>query len=520
MAESAEPLGTILEKVRSAKRRSSVGNNPFDTGKLPPQARELEEAVLGALMLDKNALTEVIDILTPESFYVDSHQLIFSAIKHLFSSTQPVDILTVTEEMRKRGQLEEVGGAYYVTELTNRVASAANVEFHSRIIMQKFVQRELIRISTDIIKDAYEDTTDVFELLHKAEKSIFEITDKNLKRNYSELSTLIASSIKTIEELKGKQNELTGVPSGFIELDRITSGWQKSDLIIVAARPGMGKTSFVLSLARNAAVDFKKPVAFFSLEMSNSQLAQRLISAETLLPAEKLRRGDLALHEMEQLTARIDTIADAPIYIDDSAAINMFELRAKCRRLVQTKGIQLVIIDYLQLMSGQSENRNGNREQEISNISRQLKGLAKELQIPIIALSQLSRAVETRGGEKKPQLSDLRESGAIEQDADMVMFIYRPEYYKLSHDAEGRPTSGVAEIIIAKNRHGQNKDVQVRFIDKYAKFVDVSPAELNDDFNSPPSSPFTQNPEGKIIVRGSKMNNMKDENDGLENPPF
>ncbi len=494
-----------------------MGSNPFDAGKLPPQARELEEAVLGALMLEKNALNEVIDMLRADSFYVESHQHIFEAIQSLFQNAQPVDILTVTEELRKRGQLEEVGGAYYVTELTNRVASAANVEFHARIIMQKFVQRELIRISTDIIRDAYEDTTDVFDLLNKAEKQIFEITDKNLKRNYSELSALIAKSLKQLEEIKSNKMEFTGVPSGFIELDRVTSGWQKSDLIIVAARPGMGKTSFVLSLARNAAVDFKKPVAFFSLEMSNVQLAQRLISAESELPADKLRRGNLESYEWEQLTSRIDTIAEAPIFIDDTPALNMFELRAKCRRLVQQYDIQLVIIDYLQLMSGHTDNRNSNREQEISTISRQLKGLAKELSIPIIALSQLSREVEKRGGDKRPQLSDLRESGAIEQDADMVMFIYRPEYYKITQDADGRPTTGIAELIIAKNRHGSLKDIPVRFIDRFAKFADMNSGEFEQNF---PGSSFAQNPEGSVITRASRMNEMKDEHDDLDNPPF
>ncbi|MEI7803617.1 MAG: replicative DNA helicase, partial [Bacteroidota bacterium] len=447
-------------------------------GRVQPQARDLEEAVLGAMMLEKDAVALVIDILKPESFYVEGHQFIFKAIHSLFNRSQPVDILTVTEELRKQGDIEKVGGAFTVAELTNRVGSAANVEYHARIISQKFIQRELIRISSLIIRDSYEDTTDVLELLDKAEKNIYEITDKNLRRNYSSITDLITKNIKQLQSLRNKELDFTGVPSGFTELDRITGGWQKSDLIIVAARPGMGKTAFVLSLARNAAVDFKKPIAFFSLEMSDLQLTSRLISAETLIPSEKLRKGNLEEYEWTQLTANIEKLSDAPIFIDDTPAINVFELRAKCRRLKMQHDIQLIVIDYLQLMSGGAgESKGGNREQEISTISRSLKSIAKELNVPVIALSQLSRAVETRGGSKKPQLSDLRESGAIEQDADMVMFIWRPEYYNMTQDEGGQQYNGLAEILVSKHRNGALGTVQLKFIDRFAKFEDynVSP---------------------------------------------
>src|SRR6185503_1837838 len=341
-------------------RKTEGDLSTFLFGRVPPQARDLEEAVLGALMLEKDALSAVIDILKPESFYVEAHQKIFVAIRNLFERSQPVDILTVTEELRKRGELEVVGGAYFVTELTNRIASAANIEYHARIVSQKFIQRELIRISSDVVKDAFEDTTDVFELLDFAEKGIYAITDQNLRRNYSPISSLVTKALNQLQLIKEHKDSVTGVPSGFVSLDRITSGWQKSDLVIVAARPGMGKTAFVLSMARNAAVDFKKPVAFFSLEMSSLQLTNRLISGETEIPAEKIRRGNLEEHEWEQLVHKVDTLSEAPLFIDDTPAINIFELRAKARRLKMQHDIQMIVIDYLQLMSGTSENKNSN----------------------------------------------------------------------------------------------------------------------------------------------------------------
>ncbi|MEM8906529.1 MAG: replicative DNA helicase [Bacteroidota bacterium] len=494
-----------IKKVTTARKNKKKGNgndlSNYVFGKVQPQALPLEEAVLGAIMLDKDALTIVLDILRPESFYSDAHQLIYRAMLRLFEKTQPVDLLTVTEELKKSGDIETVGGAYYLVELTNRVASAANIEYHARIISQKHIQRALISVSTQIIRDAYEDTTDVFQLLDEAEQGLFNITQQNLSRGYESMGTLASRALKQLEEMAQKEEGLTGVPTGFTDLDRLTSGWQPSDLIIVAARPGMGKTAYTLALARNAAVDFNKGVAFFSLEMSNLQLVQRLISMEAEISGSKLRNGQLEDYEWQQLQSAIEKMSEVPIYIDDTPGINIFELRAKCRRLKMQHDIQMVIIDYLQLMTGGSENTKGNREQEISMISRSLKALAKELNVPVIALSQLSRAVETRGGSKRPQLSDLRESGAIEQDADIVSFIYRPEYYSILEDEEGQSLKGVAEIIVAKHRNGALKTVKLKFTDQFAKFSDMD----DPDFNDLTGDPGT-NAVPNIITRPSKMN--------------
>ncbi|MGE5382903.1 MAG: replicative DNA helicase [Omnitrophica WOR_2 bacterium] len=461
-------------KFKENTRNKLIKSDIFDHGKLPPQAVDLEEAVLGAIMLEKDALASIIDIIRPEAFYKEAHQVIFAAITRLFAKTEPIDILTVTNELKFTGELEVVGGPFYIAQLTNRVASAANTEFHTRIILQKFIQRELIRISSEIIRDAYEDTTDVFTLLDKAENSLFSIAENNLRRNYVTMESLIRNAVKQIEAAKNNQGSFSGVGSGFTELDRVTSGWQPSDLIIIAARPGMGKTAFVLTVARNAAVDFNKPVAIFSLEMSSIQLVTRLISAEAQLSGEKLRKGDLQAFEWQQLNTKIVNLMDAPLFIDDTPSLSIFELRAKARRLKAQHNIQMIIIDYIQLMSAGIERNQGNREQEISNISRSLKSLAKELNVPVLALSQLNRSVEARPS-KKPLLSDLRESGAIEQDADMVLFIYRPEYY--NQDLTDPSLQGVAEINIAKHRNGALQDVRLQFISKFAKFVDPDPME-------------------------------------------
>jgi len=484
-------------------------------GKIPPQAIEMEEAVLGAMMLEKNAVNAVIDVLKPESFYKEGHQHIFRAMMTLFQATEPIDLLTVTSQLRKDGMLEIVGGAYYITQLTNRVGSAANAEYHARIVSQKFIQRELIRISAETVKNAYEDTSDVFELLDTAESNLFAIAESNIRKNYDSMSTLVSQAIKQIETAMTQKDGLSGVPSGFTELDRVTNGWQKSDLIVLAARPGMGKTAFVLSLARNIAVEFNKPIAVFSLEMSSVQLVNRLISSETEFPADKLRKGDLKAHEWQQLNSQISKLTAAPMFIDDTPALNIFELRAKCRRLKAQHDIQMVVIDYLQLMTAGGEGK-GNREQEISSISRSLKSIAKELDIPIIALSQLSRAVETRGGNKRPQLSDLRESGAIEQDADMVLFIYRPEYYQLYQDEQGNSTEGMAELIIAKHRNGSLKDVKLRFVAHLAKFQDYDSQSYNDDGNSgfplKPNYDFNNPPS---ITLASKINDIPPSDDAF-----
>lgn len=445
-------------------------------GKLPPQAIDLEETVLGALMLEKDALTTVIDILKPESFYKDAHREIYAAIVTLFNNSEPVDLRTVANQLRKDGKLEFVGGAYYIADLTTKVNSAANIEYHARIVSEQAIKRELIRISSEIQHEAYEDTTDVFALLDRTEQALFEVSESNIRKNYADMRSIMKEAMDELEAKKHHKDGLTGVPTGFSALDRVTSGWQKSDLVIIAARPGMGKTAFVVSAMRNAAVDFGHGVAIFSLEMSSVQLVNRLISAEAQLESEKIKKGNLADYEWEQLVHKTAKLTEAPIFIDDTPALSILELRAKCRRLKAQHDIKLIIIDYLQLMSGdtsKSGGGGGNREQEIASISRALKNIAKELSVPVIALSQLSRAVETRGGDKRPQLSDLRESGSIEQDADMVMFLYRPEYYGITEDENGMAMQGVGEVIIAKHRNGSLDTVQLKFIGKFTKFADL-----------------------------------------------
>ena len=454
-------------------------------GKLPPQAVDLEEVVLGAMMIDKKGVDEVIDILQPEAFYKESHQLIFSSIISLFEKQEPIDIKTVSFQLKKDGNLNIVGGDYYLIELSQKVSSSAHIEFHSRIILQKFIQRKLISISNDIIEDSYDETSDVFDLLDKAESKIYDISQRNLKNDTQSAEDLVLAAKKKIEEISKKEG-LSGIASGFGEIDRLTSGWQPSDLIIVAARPGMGKTAFTLSMARNITVENNIPVAFFSLEMSAIQLITRLISSETGLNSEKLRTGKLEKFEWELLNVKVTNLENAPLYIDDTPSLSIFELRAKARRLSSQFGIKLIVVDYLQLMTLGSSQKTGNREQEISTISRNLKALAKELDIPIIALSQLSRAVELRGGTKRPILSDLRESGAIEQDADIVSFLYRPEYYKIDEwdDEERSPALGQAEFIVAKHRNGGLSSIKLKFINSLGKFENLSSFENPFEYES------------------------------------
>ncbi len=395
-------------------------------GKLPPQAIEVEEAVLGALMLERDAYVTVADFIDTASFYKEEHKKIFDAIKKLSGKEKPVDLLMVTQELKDRDQLEEIGGPAYITQLTRRVASAAHIEFHARIIAQKFIQRELIRVSTEIQTKSYDDTLDVDDLIDFSESALFQIAEGNIKKETVPIKPLLNEAILQIEKAKNQKEGLSGVPSGFTVIDRITSGWQRTDLIIIAARPSMGKTAFVLSMARNMAVNHNKSVALFSLEMSSIQLVTRLISAETELGSQKLKSGRLEDWEWEHLNRKISSLDKAPIFIDDTPALSIFEFRAKCRRLKMQHQIDIIIVDYLQLMTAGSDSR-GSREQEVSTISRSLKAIAKELDVPILALSQLNRSVESREG-KRPQLSDLRESGAIEQDAD----IFKKELAKFS----------------------------------------------------------------------------------------
>lgn len=688
MADNKRKLPTDTDRARTGRKRGEdLSQMVF--GKLPPQNLPLEEVVLGSIMLDKEALTNVIDVLQPETFYKEAHQHIYRAMRRLFERSQPIDMITVREELLKAGDLEAIGGTTYLVELTNKIASSANIEYHARILSQKWIQRELIRISNETIRDAYEDTIDVFDLLDSAEQGLFQIAEHNMGRRIDSMGSLSHRLLEELEELKNKKDGLTGIPSGFTDLDRLTSGLQRSDFIIVAARPAMGKTSFALSLAKNAAIDFEKPVAIFSLEMSSLQLATRIVAMEAEIEGSKMRSGRLEPQEWDALNRAIDKIGDAPVFIDDTPGINIFELRAKCRRLKLQHDIQLVIIDYLQLMTGGKENTKGNREQEVGAISRALKGLAKELDVPVIALAQLSRAVEVRGGNKKPMLSDLRESGcltgdarlqradtgeivtiqelaerpeqhpipvlamnedgkigehlltkafpsgkkpvfklvtqsgrsilasanhpfrksagwfrldtlqvgdliavantgkhrrvfrkfekletstssaedratgpeqvalmklavspdtgglgseiawdriaeiipigeeetydatvpgvhnfvannivvhnSIEQDADIVCFLYRPEYYQIMEDEEGNSNKGVAEVIVAKHRHGPTDTIRLRFIDKYARFGNLD--DMN--FDELPGGTFDQ-PYNPNITLPSKINDDED----------
>lgn len=505
-------------------------------GRKKPYNHELEQAVLGALLLEREALTEVIEILKTETFDKEAHQYIFEAIRQLFERSEPVDLLTVPSQLRANGHLEKAGGAYYISQLTLITNSAANIVYHARLLQELAIKRSLIGIANETLRNAYDETSDVFDLLNTMSQSIFEVSELNIRRNYERLDNLISKAINELQTVRNQKDGLTGVPTGFASLDRVTSGWQRSDLVIVAARPGMGKTAFVLSIARNAAIDFKRPIALFSLEMSAVQLTKRLISSEAELESGKLKTGKMTEMEWNRMFDRLHSLSEAPIFIDDTPALSVLELRAKCRRLKARNDIQLVVIDYLQLMSADMKTK-GNREQEIAYISRSLKQLAKELDVPVIALSQLSRAVETRGGTKRPQLSDLRESGSIEQDADMVIFLYRPEYYELTEDENGEPTKNVGEVIIAKHRNGSLENVRLKFINEFTKFTEWDEAEAfgEDAFGggsfgsglssamAPPAEMLTDNrpparSEGSSTVKmSSRLNQQK--TDGPPAPP-
>ena len=507
-----------MAKAQSPPQKKSQAI-ALDYGKIPPQALDLEEAVLGAIMLEKDAILTVLDILEPGSFYKEANQQIYEIAQYLSQHEKPIDLLTVTEELRKQEKLDGVGGASYIAQLTSRVGSAAHLEYHARIVAQKFIQRELIRVSSDIQEKAFDEGSDVDDLLDFSERELLNIAEGHIKKETVKLNLLLKNALDQIEEAGKQKDSLSGVPSGFTRLDRLTSGWQRSDLIIVAARPSMGKTAFVLSMARNICVDHSRPVAFFSLEMSSIQLVNRLIIGETQLSSDKIRTGRLENYEWEQLQYKIKDLEQAPLYVDDTPAISIFEFRAKCRRLKQKYDVQAVVIDYLQLMTGSKDS--GSREQEVSNISRSLKSVAKELDIPIIALSQLNRSVEMRSGNKRPQLSDLRESGAIEQDADLVIFIHRPEYYGLDVDDDGNSLKGIAEIIVAKHRNGPVGDIHLKFVREYAKFVDLDDnlAFVEDDENGNGKATFQSKMNQEEERRA--MNEDIGTNNGFDEPaPF
>ena len=465
-----------FRKFKAEQWKSARSKAQFtDDVKIQPQDKEIEDAVLGALMLERDAYAIVCDLLRPESFYDPGNQKIYAAINKLGVMQQPIDMLTVTQQLRADGALDDVGGPVRISELTSNVASAAHIEYHARIVAQKFLARRLISFCSEIEKKSFDESYDIDDLLQEAEGKLFEISQGNLKKDFTQIDPVINSAMEQIEAAGKRESGLSGLQTGFHNLDKLTSGWQNSDLIIIAARPAMGKTAFVLSMAKNMAVDYNTPVAIFSLEMSNLQLVNRLISNVCEIEGEKIKSGRLSRQEWEQLNSRVRSLFSAPLYVDDSPSLSILELRTKARRLVKEHGVKIIIIDYLQLMNATGM-KFGSREQEVSMISRSLKQLAKELNIPVIALSQLSRKVEERNdGNKRPQLSDLRESGAIEQDADIVCFIHRPEYYTRSTtDAENRDIRGMAEFIVAKHRSGSVDDIEMTFVARFARFQNRS----------------------------------------------
>lgn len=492
----------------SSSRRKTQ-QTPIDTtyGHLPPQATDIEQAVLGALLIDVEAFGTVSEILQPDTFYDPRHKSIFEAIRQLNLSDRPSDILTVTEELRKMGELENAGGMPYVLELSALVSSSANVEYHSRILAQKYTARQLITYASKILTDAFDETTDTDLLMQQAEGALFELSQKNMKQDYTQIDPVVKRAYEILQQSSANTSGLTGIPSGLDDLDAVTSGWQASDLVIIAGRPAMGKTSYALSVAKNIAIDYRIPIAFFSLEMSNVQLVNRLISNVCEIPGNKILSGQLTDEEWARLDQNIRRMEGAPLYVDDTPGLSVFELRSKARRLVKEKGVKIIMIDYLQLMNANGMRFNS-RQEEVSTISRSLKGLAKELDIPILALSQLNRSVESRGdGEtkgidsKRPQLSDLRESGAIEQDADMVQFVHRPEYYHIYED-NGQDLRGMAQIIIAKHRKGSTKDVLLSFRGEFTRFANkserysgpVSPAMAGGEIRESSLSSFDGDP--------------------------
>ena len=485
----------------NSNRRRQRTPQPVDNtyGHLQPQALDVEKTVLGALMIDKDAYSVVCEILHPESFYEPRNQKIYAAIRELSMKEKPVDIVTVTDQLSKSGDLEDVGGPVYIAELSGRVASSANIEYHANIIAQKFLARQLISFASDVETKAFDETIDVDDLMQHAEGALFELSQKNMKKDYTQVDPVIKNALDIISKAAANTDGLTGVPTGYHKLDEYTSGWQSSDLVIIAGRPAMGKTSFALSLAKNIAADYKQPVAFFSLEMSNVQLVDRLISNVCEIQGSHLQSGQLTPDEWDRLDKRINGLYGSPLFVDDTPGLSVFELRTKARRLVREHGVKLIMIDYLQLMNANGM-RFGNRQEEVSTISRSLKGLAKELNIPILALSQLNRGVESREGNegKRPQLSDLRESGAIEQDADMVLFVHRPEYYRIYQDEHGNDLHGVAQILIAKHRKGGTGDVNLHFRGEFTRF--------EDPYDRPAAPPP---PAGGEIL-GSRMNDEAD----------
>lgn len=471
------------------KKKPSPENNDSameSEGRIPPQAVEVEEAVLGGMLIDRDAALTASESLKVTDFYKPSHRHIFEAMTKLLQGKNQIDLLTLETELRDAGLLETCGGSGYLTQLTRSVSSSANIEYHIEIIADKALKRNLIMSCTEVIKESYDPASDPYDVLDLAEKKVYELSNQNSRGSVDSITDTIKSTLEYLEELRGKKSAITGVPTS-LDLDKLTAGWQKGDLIIVAARPSMGKTAFVLTIARNAALhpdpEKRTPIALFSLEMSDQSLVQRLLTMEARVDAQKARTGQLSDNEFQNLIEAAGRLYPAPIYVDDTPSISLMEVRSKCRRLKNEKGIGMVVIDYLQLMTGNTRD-NGNREQEIAYISRGLKSLAKELNVPVIALAQLSRQVEQRGGDKRPQLSDLRESGSIEQDADVVCFLYRAEYYGIVTDDTGQSTHGLAEVIVGKQRNGPTGSVSLHFVKEYARFENLTSASYDDDFEA------------------------------------
>jgi replicative DNA helicase len=467
--------------------RSKKPNNGVDqlipADVKPPSEPEIEASVLGAMMIEKEAVPKALELLSVESFYLNPHKLIFDAMTSLFDAGEPIDTVTLYEELKKRDQLDEVGGAVYLSKLSQNITSAANIEYHSKIIIEKQILRGLISSAHDIARSAYEGADDAFDILDNAERKIFEITESHLAKSYQGMDRAVRDAMEYIETIHSATHQKFSVPTGFYELDELLGGFQKSDLVILAARPSMGKTALALTLARNAAIDHKVPVGIFSLEMATMQLMIRMICAEARIDAHKVRTGKLPHSDGSKLSKTVHKLTDAPVYVDDSPAQSVLEIRAKARRLKAEKNIGMIIIDYLQLMSGPQKAES--REREISHISRSLKALAKELNIPVLALSQLNRAVETRT-DKRPQLSDLRESGSIEQDADVVIFLNRPEYYGMKEDQNNESLEGVAEVIIGKQRNGPTGEIKLAFIKEYARFENLATSRQIEEYASMP----------------------------------
>lgn len=472
------------------KKSRRIDNNSIH---MQPQAVEIEKMVLGALMIDKDAFSVVSEILHPETFYEPRSQKIYRAIQTLSLNEDPVDIMTVVEELKREGTLDEVGGPGYILELSSHVASSAHIEYHAKVLAQKYLARQLISFASVIETKAFDETVDVDELMQEAEGSLFELSQKNMRQDYTQIDPVVKQAVEILQKAAANKGGLTGIPTGYTKLDDYTAGWQKSDLVIIAGRPAMGKTSFALSLAKNIAVDYNTPIAFFSLEMNNVQLVNRLISNVCEIEGKKILNGQLDDEEWKRLDKNVRKLQAAPIYVDDTPGMSIFELRTKARRLVREKGVKVIMIDYLQLMNANGA-RFGSRQEEVSTISRSLKGLAKELDIPVLALSQLNRTVEGREGieGKRPQLSDLRESGAIEQDADMVLFVHRPEYYRIFTDEKGNDLHGKAQIIIAKHRKGGTGDVLLNFRGEFTRFENPTDSD--------------KSPIGGGEIIGSKIN--------------